>query len=81
MGGAARDAGQLWDANPLESLALGLDLKIAHCCHDCATCRTRGDNERSLGRPVPGVRLIRGLNRTKKVTTSRAVPPLFLGSV
>ena len=30
--------------------------------------RARSDNERPLGRPAPGVRLIRGLNRTKKET-------------
>ena len=43
--------------------------------------RARGDNERPLGRPVPGVRLIRGLNRAKKETTSRAVPPPFFTPV
>ena len=37
--------------------------------------RARSNNERPLGRPVPGVRLIRGLDRAKKETTSRAVPP------
>jgi hypothetical protein len=30
--------------------------------------RARSDNERPRGRPAPGVRLIRGLNRTKKET-------------
>jgi hypothetical protein len=81
LGGAARDAGQLWDANPLESLALGsghegraLLLRLRYVAQSC-------DDERSLGRPVPGVRLIRGLNRTKKITTSRAVPPLFFTPV
>jgi hypothetical protein len=34
-----------------------------------------------LGRPVPGVRLIRGLNRAKKETTSRAVPQPFFTPV
>jgi len=35
------------------------------------------NSERPLGRPAPGVRLTCGLNRTKKQTTSRAVPPPF----
>ena len=86
MGGAARDAGQLWDANPLESLALGsghegraLLLRLRYVAQSC-------DDERSLGRPVPGVRLIRGLDRTKldrtkKETTSRAVPQPFFTPV
>jgi len=43
--------------------------------------RARSDNERPLGRPAPGVRLIRGLDRTKKATTSRAVPPPFFPPV
>jgi hypothetical protein len=43
--------------------------------------RVRSDNERPLGRPVPRVRLIRGLDRTKKATTSRAVPPPFFTPV
>jgi hypothetical protein len=43
--------------------------------------RARSGNERPLGRPAPGVRLIRGLNRTKKETTSRAVPPPFFTPV
>jgi hypothetical protein len=43
--------------------------------------RARSDNERPLGRPVPGVRLIRGLNRAKKETTSRAVPQPFFTPV
>jgi len=30
-----------------------------------------------LGEPAPGVRLTRGLNRTKRTTTSRAVPQPF----
>ena len=43
--------------------------------------RARSNNERPLGRPAPGVRLIRGLNRTKKETTSQAVPPPFFTPV
>jgi len=43
--------------------------------------RARSDNERPLGSPVPGVRLIRGLDRTKKETTSRAVPKPFFTPV
>ena len=37
--------------------------------------RSASQNRRSI--PAPGVRLTRGLDRTKKTTTSRAVPQPF----
>ena len=43
--------------------------------------RARSNNEQPLRKPAPGVRLIGGLDRTKKVTTSRAVPQPFFTPV
>jgi hypothetical protein len=43
--------------------------------------RARSNNEQPLRKPAPSARLIRGLDRTKKVTASRAVPQPFFTPV
>ena len=69
------------------------DLSLGHCSParryrpgnrgraDESNPRARSNNEQPLRKPAPGVRLIRGLNRTKKETTSRAVPHPFFTPV
>jgi len=43
--------------------------------------RARSSNEQPPRKPAPPARLIRGLNRTKKVMTSRALPQPFFTPV